>query len=115
MNINKELMSTNAQIAADFLKCLANPNRLMVLCALMDGELSVSELNDSVPLSQSALSQHLSVLRDAELVETRREAQTIFYRLKDARVAPILHALYDLFCAGQTPSQNEPGAQGDTP
>lgn len=95
---NQTEMKANAQEASDFLKRVANPNRLMLLCALMDRELSVKQLNEEVPLSQSALSQHLSVLREANLVSTRREAQTIFYTLADRRVVEILKPLYQMFC-----------------
>ncbi len=94
----KEHMADNAQQAADFLKRLANPNRLMVLCTLADKEMSVGELNNEIPLSQSALSQHLSVLRDAGIVSTRRESQTIYYQLADKRVLQIIIPLYDIFC-----------------
>ncbi|CAA0099119.1 Transcriptional activator HlyU [BD1-7 clade bacterium] len=92
-------IAEKAELAASFLKSLANPNRLMVLCHLLEGELSVGELNQRVPLSQSALSQHLLVLRDAEMVATRRESQVIYYSLKDERVKAILATLYDAFCA----------------
>ncbi|GAB1259111.1 ArsR/SmtB family transcription factor [Aurantivibrio plasticivorans] len=98
MKIDKEHMAENAGEAAQFLKCLSNANRLMLLCALLDKERSVSQLNEEVPLSQSALSQHLSVLRDANIVSTRRESQTIYYQLKDPRVAGILRPLYQMFC-----------------
>ena len=74
----------HAPQAAAFLKALANDQRLLVLCALIDGSLSVGEINERVPLSQSALSQHLSVLRAAGLVTTRRESQTIYYALQSA-------------------------------
>lgn len=91
-------MESNAGEAESFLKLLANRNRLMLLCALMESELSVGELNQRVPLSQSALSQHLASLRTAGAVDTRRESQTIYYRLKDERIAALLKALYPLFC-----------------
>ncbi len=71
-------MREHATDAAAFLKALANDQRLLVLCALLDGELSVGEINERVPLSQSALSQHLSVLREAGLVTTARQSQTIY-------------------------------------
>lgn len=99
MQIESTKMALRAVEAESFLKLLANRNRLMVLCVLMDEEMSVSELNDRVPLSQSALSQHLSALRKADLVATRRESQTIYYSLADKRVSKVLHTLYDVFCA----------------
>ncbi|MGL4900604.1 MAG: ArsR/SmtB family transcription factor, partial [Shewanella sp.] len=69
--IDVDAMVTNAESAAKWLKAIANPYRLMILCLLLDNELSVSELNATVPLSQSALSQHLAVLRAEDLVDTR--------------------------------------------
>src|SRR5512139_1705776 len=71
----------NAAEAARLLRALSNENRLMLLCLLFEGEKTVGELNASLPLSQSALSQHLAVLRDEGLVKTRREAQSIYYGL----------------------------------
>jgi len=95
-----EKLKANAGDAADFLLLLANSKRLLILCELMAArEMSVGPLADAVGLSQSALSQHLAKLRDEGLVETRRESQTIFYRLsRDARVRRTLALLKDLFC-----------------
>lgn len=87
-----------AKQTADLLKVMANENRLMILCTLMNNEMSVSELNQHIPLSQSALSQHLAVLRKEQIVETRREAQTIYYLVKSPEVIQLLSVLYDLFC-----------------
>ena len=92
-------MTENADKAEAFLKLMANKNRLMILCSLLNTELSVNQLNQSVPLTQSALSQHLAALRQAELVTTRREAQTIYYSVSDERVTQILEKLYVFFCA----------------
>jgi DNA-binding transcriptional ArsR family regulator len=97
MNI-RNLQADSARAAA-FLKAVANANRLMVLCELKDGERSVSSLERVVPLSQSALSQHLAKLRTAGLVSTRREAQTIYYALADARIARLIEVLAELFCS----------------
>ena len=83
---------------AVFLKALSNENRLMILCHLLDKELSVTALNEKLPLSQSALSQHLAVLRKDGLVSTRRESQTIFYSLGDSRVKELIQTLHRLFC-----------------
>ncbi len=98
MASSPQQMAQNASEAARFLRALANESRLMVLCTLAEGEASVSSLLERVPLSQSALSQHLAVLRREGLVATRREAQTIHYRLADARVQQLIPVLYDLFC-----------------
>ena len=84
--------------ASSFLKAFSNKNRLMVLCHLVDKELSVTELNEKLPLSQSALSQHLAVLRKEGLVSTRREAQTIYYRLGDQKASDLIYTLHRMFC-----------------
>lgn len=89
----------HATEAANFLKALANDQRLLVLCALLEGPLSVGDINERVPLSQSALSQHLSVLRDAGLVTTTRESQTIYYTLAPGPALQIMEVLYATFCA----------------
>ncbi len=89
-----------ASEAARFLRALANPNRLVVLGRLQAGEQSVTDLLEHVPLSQSALSQHLAVLRNEGLVETRRSAQIIYYRIADDRVRHMMPVLDDLFWQG---------------
>ncbi len=83
--------------AARVLKALANEKRLKVLYYIADEELSVGKIEKLVGLSQSALSQHLAVLRAENLVKTRREAQTIFYEIKDNKVREILKLLQKLF------------------
>lgn len=87
--------------AAALLKALSHPARLLVLCKLVQGEASVGELQPITGLSMSALSQHLAVLREMGLVETRREAQTIFYSLADGPAASVLDALYAAYCGSQ--------------
>lgn len=93
-----DAMADHAQEAADFLKQLANPHRLLVLCALGESELSVGQLNEKVDLSQSALSQHLAALREADLVNTRREGKTIYYRLQGKKAMQVIKVLRSLFC-----------------
>lgn len=93
-----EEMREHADDAARLLKALSNSSRLMVLCSLAPGELSVREINERVPLSQSALSQHLAVLRRDGLVHTRRAAQVIYYRLADGPASRIMETLHDIFC-----------------
>jgi DNA-binding transcriptional ArsR family regulator len=81
------------------LKELANENRLMIMCALSEAEMSVSELNERIDLSQSALSQHLARLRTQGMVQTRRRGQTICYSLaEDTQALPIICLLHDMFC-----------------
>lgn len=96
--IDFEKLEASAVQAAQLLKNMSHPSRLMVLCHLMKGESPVSELNKAVPLSQSALSQHLANLRQADLVDTRRVSQVIYYRLKSRAVLEILEALYKIYC-----------------
>ena len=91
-------MRRNAGRASQLLKALANEHRLMVLCALAEGEHSVSELNEMVDLSQSALSQHLARLREDGLVTTRREGLTIHYSLGEPLAASIVDLLYRHYC-----------------
>lgn len=91
-------LQAHAGEAASLLQQLANQNRLMIVCTLIDGEMSVGELNEKVALSQSALSQHLANLRKAGLVETRREGQLVFYRIKGERAVRVVALLKELFC-----------------
>ena len=88
--------------AAKLLKVMANPNRLVILCQLAEGEKAVGELESVVGLSQSALSQHLSVLRQQGVVITRRSAQSIFYSLASKEAHTVMLTLHDLFCARPT-------------
>ena len=103
-------MATHAESAARFLRALANPHRLQVLCVLEDREMSVSELNASIPLSQSALSQQLSKLRALKLVSTRRDGRTIFYSVTSDKVCRVLETLYDIYCAPRKAGQNSEAA-----
>ena len=93
-------LKAKAGEAAEFLLLLANDKRLLILCELLAvREMSVGPLAVAVDLSQSALSQHLAKLRAEGLVETRRDSQTIFYRLsQEVRVRRALNLLKQLFC-----------------
>ncbi len=86
--------------AADLLRALAHPMRLMILCRLLDGEAGVSELEQELGLRQPNLSQQLAALREADLVSTRRESRRIIYQLTDPRVRPIIETLYRVFATG---------------
>lgn len=97
--MDPEQMRLHAADAARLLRALANEKRLMLLCLLVDGERSVGELNARVDLSQSALSQHLAVLREEGLVLTRRDAQTIHYSLAPGPAAAVMHTLHGIYCA----------------
>ena len=92
-------LAEKAETASKLLKAMSHPSRLMVLCHLMNGECPVSALNQTIPLSQSALSQHLAGLRQAGLVDTRRESQAIYYRLKSRAVSGIIDTLYQIYCS----------------
>ncbi len=94
-----EAMQEHAGEAAQLLKALANERRLQVLCLLAGGERSVGEINALLELSQSALSQHLAVLREEGLVATRREAQSIFYSLAPGPAAAVMETLHAIYCA----------------
>lgn len=90
-------LEARAGEAAELLKLLANDNRLIVLCRLMDREMSVSELGEYVNLAQSALSQHLAKLRAQGLVAARREGQNIYYRIANATALKLVGALCELY------------------
>lgn len=106
--MNMEDIRANAGRAAELLKSMSNPARLMVLCQLTEGEKSVGELERIVPLSQSALSQHLAVLRRRNLVTTRRSGQMIYYSLAGVEASAVLATLYGLFCAEASDAASSP-------
>ncbi|WP_295841212.1 metalloregulator ArsR/SmtB family transcription factor [uncultured Xanthomonas sp.] len=97
-------MRAHASQAARLLKALGNEKRLLLLCLLVDHEQSVGELNARVELSQSALSQHLALLREDGLVQTRREGQTIYYSLVPGPVQRILEVLHGIYCSAAPPA-----------
>jgi DNA-binding transcriptional ArsR family regulator len=98
MGIGITRLEANAQQASVLLKAMSNRYRLLILCQLTRGEHSVGQLEGVVGLSQSALSQHLARLRRDKLVQTRRNAQTIFYSLNGRHVERVLQTLHDVFC-----------------
>lgn len=103
-------LQDNAVQASTLLKTLANEWRLMILCHLTEGERSVGELEKALGLNQSALSQHLAVLRRQNIVKTRRQAQQIYYSIANDKATSIISKLYDLYCAADTPGR--PNATG---
>lgn len=100
IGMDPEAMRAHASDAARLLRALANDKRLMLLCLLFDGERSVGDLNARVDLSQSALSQHLAVLRNDGLVTTRRDGQTILYALADGPAQRVIETLHGIYCGG---------------
>ncbi|PXA99495.1 transcriptional regulator [Nostoc sp. 3335mG] len=101
--MNVAELEPRAEEAAQLLTAMANTKRLLILCNLVEQERSVSELSRLVELEQSPLSQHLSKLRALGLVKTRRDGQTIFYRLASEPVSKLLSTLYDIYCRPAAP------------
>jgi DNA-binding transcriptional ArsR family regulator len=99
LEIDPDELEAHADRAAAMLRSMGSKRRLLVLCNLVHGEKSVGELQRIIGLSQSALSQHLAVLRRMKLVQVRRSAQTIYYRLAGREVTAILATLYGIYCA----------------
>jgi DNA-binding transcriptional ArsR family regulator len=95
--INKYIQE-GLEKAARCLKVLAHPARLLIIHLLGEGELSVQELEKAVGISQSSMSQHLGLLKDKEILESRRVAQQVFYRLRDPRVLQLTAITRELFC-----------------
>ncbi len=100
---NRAAFQESASAAAALLRTLSNEKRLMILCQLGDGELSVGALQERVGLSQSALSQHLALLREEGVLATRRQAQTIFYRIADPNAVRVIATLAEIFCPEPQP------------
>lgn len=88
-----------ADEAASLLGCMANPDRLMLLCMLVQGERNVSELRDLTGIEQPTLSQQLTVLRNEGLAQTRKAGKYVYYRIGNPDVLRIMQTLYDIFCA----------------
>jgi len=94
-----DVLHESAHQAEAFLKALANRNRLLILCHLVGGEMSVGELEDALNLRQPTLSQQLARLRDDGLVATRRESKNIFYSIANPEAEDIIGRLYELYCS----------------
>ena len=96
--VDLEMLKDSAGDATRFLKALANQNRLLILCNLIDGEKSVGELERAIGLRQPTLSQQLARLRSGNLVRTRRDAKSIYYSIADGDIRAVLQVLYGKFC-----------------
>lgn len=103
LGMSPKAMEARASEVAGHLKVLAHPVRLMLVCTLVQGEFSVGELEEKLDVHQPTLSQQLTVLREAEIVDTRREGKQIFYRLTEAKTAELIAALFDIYCAEDMP------------
>jgi DNA-binding transcriptional ArsR family regulator len=108
MNIEAEAMKASANDACDLLKGLANPHRLMIVCALVEGEQSVGGLARRLGVRESLASQHLGLLRRDGVVSARRDAQTLYYSLASGRARALVETLFRLFCPLPDPSSSQP-------
>jgi DNA-binding transcriptional ArsR family regulator len=97
--MNIEALEPKIKRAASLMDMLSQPARLRLMCILLEGEKSVLELADLLELSQPGMSHHLKKLRDADLVQTRREGQSIYYSLKGREVKAVLETLHGLYCS----------------
>ncbi|AVX05102.1 biofilm growth-associated repressor [Maritalea myrionectae] len=93
-----ELLQERATEASELLSAMSSPKRLLILCKLVEDEMSVLDLAGEVDLSQPALSQHLAKLRNLKLVKTRRDGNVIYYSLASGEVEAVLHTLYGIYC-----------------
>ena len=98
VKLNLEDMQAAAADACRLMKVLSNPDRLMLLCQLVQGEHNVGELEAALGIVQPTLSQQLGILRETGIAETRRDGKQIFYRLTQQKAAQLIAALYDIFC-----------------
>lgn len=92
-------MKERANEVSAFLKGLANPHRLMILCNLVEGEHSVTALIEKIGIGQTSMSQHLLKLRDEGIVDYRRDHRTLYYYIKDEKALKMMGLLYELYCA----------------
>lgn len=99
MQLDIELLHQRAERASQLLSAMSNEKRLMILCQLVEGERSVSELADRLGIRQSTISQHLALLKNAGFIDSRRDAQSQFYSLNGKEARTVIEALYGLYCA----------------
>ena len=95
---NPTAMMAQARVASDLMKSLSNETRLMILCLLSSGEMTVSEMEDRLHVQQAPLSQQLARLRNERLVKTRREGRMIHYSIADPNVSEVVKTLYRIYC-----------------
>jgi DNA-binding transcriptional ArsR family regulator len=91
-------LANSADRASEFLKSMANPQRLRILCLIMDGERPVGEIAEAIGANQSSVSQNLALMRREGLVAPRRDGQTIYYRIAEKKLVKVLKLLADMFC-----------------
>ena len=107
-------LEENAARATSLLKSMANERRLLILCHLADGPKTVGELVDLVGLGQSALSQHLAIMRREQLVATMRSGQSVSYSLSSREVEAVLMTLYDLYCGPDSATASTQAREPET-
>ena len=95
---NPAAMMAQARVASDLMKSLSNETRLMILCLLSSGEMTVSEMEDRLHIQQAPLSQQLARLRNERLVKTRREGRMIHYSIADPNVSEVVKTLFRIYC-----------------
>ncbi len=100
VSIDIDQLRDNADEAGQLLKALGNPDRLLLLCQLVAGEMNVGELEDRLKIVQPTLSQQLGVLRREGLVDTRRDGRQIYYSISSPQALAVIETLYQLFCSG---------------
>lgn len=99
--LEKHLDLSHIDMVCNNLKILSNPDRLKILCVLIENELNVQQIEHHTQIRQPTLSQQLSVLRNHEIVSTRRESKQIFYQLNDVRILKIMRTLYEIYCKSE--------------
>ena len=99
VSIDIDQLRDNADEAGQLLKALGNPDRLLLLCQLVAGEMNVGELEDRLKIVQPTLSQQLGVLRREGLVDTRRDGRQIYYSISSPQALAVIETLYQLFCS----------------
>jgi len=107
MKVSFDQMQIPAGQACNLLKTLANPHRLLILCALATGEKSVGQLVQALDIRSSTASQHLAILRRERIVSTRREGQTIWYQLEPGPASQIMMTLYSVYCVPEGATSSE--------
>ena len=110
--LDLEKMKTSAGKACQMMKVLSNPDRLLLLCQLSQGEKRVGELEEILGIVQPTLSQQLTVLRDEELVTTRRDGKSIYYQIASPQALAVMNVLFDQFCGPQAGASAQPGTPG---
>ncbi len=109
--IDLDVMRVAAQSACALMKVLSNPDRLLLLCELSQGERNVGALESELGIVQPTLSQQLAVLRDAELVQTRRDGKCIYYSIASPQALAVMHVLFEQFCRAVKPSRPTRGSR----